>query len=420
MSVRRWTSRNGDAFTRLRLRDALSYAVERTQLRFAGRTLEYLQADGLAEAFPRILEGLVGVVEELAEVGPSADEMQLSREVYDQSFDNPGNALEYLIGAAQRRLLGMPDRSPDELRDRWRALTAQQLRDGLAEILPTLLAIGPEEIGEEPPGWRADVMWSHDRVTGVEYEPIDDREEGALVVGAEGVSWVAPDERCRTVRWDETVACFTWDDGRRTVLGPAGEWVQVVPWAWRGGHGLTGLVDDETDPHRRIRLGEGETLYLQDPADPASTTDVRWLGSLIAARYDGLLVDLVIDTDGLFLLFDEPTSTLHTRRLQARRASSRDELLGADPRNQWVPARHRAHDRHRQAAWLAAHEGHPQDHHPRCQGVRPHARQVGRRADGAQPVPEGARVTFRGVTPKPLSGFRPNVGVLAGRASTHG
>ena len=112
-----------------------------------------------------------------------------------------------------------------------------------------------------------------------------------------------------------------------------------MPWAWRGGHALTGRVDDGTDPHRRIRLGEGETLYLQDPADPSSSSDVRWLGSLIAARYDGLLVDLVIDTDGLFLLFDEPSSTLHTQRLRARRASSRDELLGADPRNQWVPAR---------------------------------------------------------------------------------
>ena len=97
--------------------------------------------------------------------------------------------------------------------------TPQQLRDGLAEILPTLLAIGPKEIGEEPPGWRADDMWSHDLVQVVEYEPIDGREEGALVVGAEGVSWIAPDERCRTVRWDEIVGASRGTTGAAPYSG---------------------------------------------------------------------------------------------------------------------------------------------------------------------------------------------------------
>ena len=79
------------AHSRLRLRDALSYAVERVQIRLTdGCTLEYLQADGLAEAFPRIFEGLVGVVEELADVGPSADEMQLSRTCTTTRSTMPG------------------------------------------------------------------------------------------------------------------------------------------------------------------------------------------------------------------------------------------------------------------------------------------------------------------------------------------
>jgi len=110
-----------------------------------------------------------------------------------------------------------------------------------------------------------------------------------------------------------------------------------VPWCWRGGAQFTQRIDDEIDPERRIRLGEGETQYLRDPGDPQSTTDVRWLGSIVGARYRGDGVDVVIDTDGFFLLFSNQTADSIPLRLQYLSHSDRDTLLGADARNRWVP-----------------------------------------------------------------------------------
>jgi hypothetical protein len=109
----------------------------------------------------------------------------------------------------------------------------------------------------------------------------------------------------------------------------------LVPWCWRGGHHFATRVDDAIDARRRIRLGEGETQYRRDPDDPQSTADVRWLGSIVGARYRGAGVDIVIDTDGFFLLFSREAATLQ-ERLQQLSRSDRLTLLGTDPRNRWV------------------------------------------------------------------------------------
>ena len=110
----------------------------------------------------------------------------------------------------------------------------------------------------------------------------------------------------------------------------------LTPWCWHGGHHFTERVDSAIEPTRRIRLGEGETQYRRDPNDPETTTDVRWLGSIVGARFRGARVDLVIDTDGFFLLFSPPAEDSAAARLQVLSRSDREALLGADPLNRWV------------------------------------------------------------------------------------
>jgi hypothetical protein len=325
------------AMDRLRLRDAICYSVEHFDVPLPdGWSIQTLRADGLADSYQQILDGLVGVIDELAESGPTNEEVERLQHLYGHALDDPRAIVEFMDTVAGRRVLGLPFETLDEVRARVDALTPAELQRDLAEILPTLVATGPLDLGYELPGWSTDGGWSSDRVTGTRYEPLGDREHGTLVVGADGLSWITPDDQARTVRWSEAIACFTWDNGIRTVLGPTGISVVVVPWSWQGGQELTAVVDKQIAEDRRIRLGAGDTQYLPDPEDPESAADVRWLGSVIGVVHDGLRCDLVIDTDGFFLLYSGQLVATPAR-LAVLRTSGREELLKADARNEWLP-----------------------------------------------------------------------------------
>jgi len=324
-------------FDRLRRRDAISYGISVDRVRLdADHALVYFGADGSDGKYTQVFEGLVAMWDELIETGPTQSEWDDMCRSYVAQRDHPQYRVGSLDGDAERQVLGMTYVSDDEWWAKIEALTPDEVRDDFAAIAPTLFGVAPLEVQDGAAGWSVHDPWSDAPVDGSSYQPIEGREEGTLIVGSEGVTWVAEDERLHTVRWDDAVCAFTWDDGRRTVLKPNGEWVSLVPWCWRGGHDLAPRVDEAIDADRLIRLGEGDTQYRRDPNDPQSTTDVRWLGSIVGARYRGAGVDLVIDTDGFFLLFSRQTDDTVAARLQHLRQSDRDTLLGADTRNRWI------------------------------------------------------------------------------------
>ena len=335
------------AVERLRGRDAISYAIEYDHVRIGGgQALEYLQADGTSGSYRPVLDGLVEVLEELAESGPTTSELALFHDQREQLRQHHESALSHLDNNAERCLLGLPTLTSEELEEKLQAVTATQMRRELSDLLPTMLGIGPQELGEDLPGWSTVTSWSTQRVDGQCYEPILSREKGNLIVGSDGVSWALDEDHHRTIRWSDVVACFTWDNGTRHLVGVSGEAVYVVPWNWQGGHALTSLVDSGVEPARRIRMGEGDTQYRTDPKSPDSLADVRWLSTLRGALHGVDRVDLVIDTDGLFLLYRPKGPVLVYRPqgpgqgqlgLQELRSSDREALLGTDARNRWIP-----------------------------------------------------------------------------------
>ena len=325
------------AYDRLRHRDAISYGIAVDRLRLdANHALVYIASDGTEGAYTQVFKGLIEVWDELIQTGPTRAEWDDMRRGYASGHDHPQNRVASLDGDAERHVLGMPYVPDAEHWAKVEALTLEDVRDHFGEIAPTLFGVTPYEVAHGAWGWSKYEPWSDGAVKGDRHYPIEGREEGTLVLGADGVSWVADDGRVHTVRWDEAVSAFTWDDGRRTVLAPNGEVVVLTPWCWRGGQHFTERVDHAIEPARRIRLGEGETQYRGDPNNPETTTDVRWLGSIVGARFRGAQVDLVIDTDGFFLLFSRPAEDSTAARLQVLRRSDREALLGSDPRNRWV------------------------------------------------------------------------------------
>jgi hypothetical protein len=124
----------------------------------------------------------------------------------------------------------------------------------------------------------------------------------------------------------------------RTIVGPSGTAIILIPWNWRDGAGLTALVDSQVDGSRRIDFGEGDTQYLEDEENPDSVTDVHWLASLSGVACDQHRVDVVIDTDGLFILFDRALKFQGQRRLVELRSMDRQALLAGCDLNRWIPS----------------------------------------------------------------------------------
>jgi hypothetical protein len=84
-------------------------------------------------------------------------------------------------------------------------------------------------------------------------------------------------------------------------------------------------------------MGEEEIRRQVDPNDAASVVDERWLASVVGVFCQQQRADLVVDTDGLFILFRTAGADDVSPRLQALRYVGRVPLLGENERNRWIP-----------------------------------------------------------------------------------
>jgi hypothetical protein len=326
------------AFDKLRSQAAVSYSVQFTPTRIsAGQTHAYLAADGSPNDSQQVFDGLVSVVQQLSESGPTTGELAHLKYMRDQMVEHPLSTLEYLDSSAERRTLGLSTPTLEEVLAKLDAQTPDDLRQDVESVLDTILAITPSELEEHVPGWSLYAHWSGGKVSGKEFTPIGGREKGTMIVGAEGISWHLEEDRSRTIHWDEAVACLAWDNGMRRVIGPTGATVVVAPWNWQGGVGLPSFIDDSVGTSRIIRVGEGITQYKADTDDPESATDIRWIACIIGALYGSNRADIVIDTDGIFLLYSRQTQSSLPNRIKELRSADRAELLAGDPGNRWIP-----------------------------------------------------------------------------------
>ena len=303
-----------------------------------GYALQYIEADGAEEGLVRVAADLVDVVDELATSGPRDDEVAVLREYQQQFRDHPQKILSYLESLARMRLLDGEIVGYEESEAMVDAPTPESMRGELDVALPTILMVGPEAVAEHLEGWSLHTHWSEELVEGEQLRPIGDRERGTLVVSPDGVSWGPDDHRRITIRWSEVEACLTVDNGPRAVVAGNGSMIWITPWRWQGGEDLAAVVDAAVDPLRRIRVGEGATQYV-DPSLDDSPVDVRWLGTIAGARWNGRqqdLLSLVIDTDGVFVLYGAKGGLDMRSHLREVRVADRDTLLKIDRRNQWI------------------------------------------------------------------------------------
>ena len=322
---------------RLRRDAAMTYSVTSTRVRLpGGRLIDYFEADAAAGAHAEVIAGIRAVFDELATAGPTEAELDLWRARLGQFRSAPQAVVGDLDNAAERRVLGLPDITAEESDARLEKLSAREIRKDLAAVAATMLVVGPNDVPAAPDGLAPLGSWSEGQPRGVEYLPLAEREKGKLVVSDDAISWMLDSSHVRTVPWDDAVGVLAWDNGVRTVIGPAGNGVVVTPWNWRSGDDVAAIVDKHIDDGRWLRIGEGSTEYRLKPADPTSVAQVRWIASLVGAFLKHERVDIGLMTDGLLVLrrrgdgkLDDRLTELRTRTVPA--------MLKAHPTATWMP-----------------------------------------------------------------------------------
>lgn len=134
------------AENRLRHELGISYGVELERLQLGeDEVLRSIAADGSEEDTQRIAEGLVTVLRELAEHGPTPEELAEDLATLEETLQDPRTHQDLLLFHANRLLNGADPRSGEQMVEELRAVTAQQVRDMARRALDTLLVTVPGE-----------------------------------------------------------------------------------------------------------------------------------------------------------------------------------------------------------------------------------------------------------------------------------
>ena len=266
----------------LRHRLGVSYSTDAAYEPLDRRTAHILlSADTLDRDVTTARNGLVLVLDELAERGPTEEELAREREMARREVEHPHALPSKLIAAACSTLDRTGVLSREALLEGLAATTSGDVRRAAASALRTALLMLPH--GAEVPGGRfsAYPVSSPARVAGRRFsrsdgEPPEPGEEERLVVSDDGVM-LARGADVRTVLFADCAARIRFDTG---VLLWSRDgfnvWVEPAEWK-RGASALRTIeaaaVPSENDvdlrarplPLRRSRPGRGERRLPRAP-----------------------------------------------------------------------------------------------------------------------------------------------------------
>ncbi len=267
---------------RLRFTDSLSYEVGSSGLRVSAEQVQaILWADGLAENMSKVWNGLLAVLDELMEKGPSAEDIREDIEGLRKATEQPSWPMSLLDAHVNGELYGTPALTLDQMIAEMEASGPAEHAALLTEIFPTLIAALPTEVAVLDRRFAAVPGWSTASVPGRQYEllmpkSVAQKAMMQLTVGEEGVSMQHSPGNVVTVRYRECSAALAWDDGSRTLLSWEAFRVHLRPVDWKDGAGISAEIDRHLPPDVVVPRGprpnpDPEALSGTTPL-PASTS----------------------------------------------------------------------------------------------------------------------------------------------------
>src|SRR5438876_2922683 len=126
-------------------------------------------ADSLPENLSKVLNGMLAVLDEVMEKGPSEDELHDDVEALRKSVDNPGWPMALLDSQLTHELFGTTMRTMDEAIAELEKMTPADYAALLREIFPSLLTIVPPGVAVLDPRLTAVPAWSTEEARGTVY-----------------------------------------------------------------------------------------------------------------------------------------------------------------------------------------------------------------------------------------------------------
>lgn len=323
-------------------------------------------ADCLDENAGAVADALTRVLDELADVGPTEEELAHEVDELQRRMTEPTQVDSRAAVAAAMELFGLEFEDDQEQLGMRSSLTPPAAAQALAEALETMLLAVPGETKAPSGRFAPYPVRSPSRVSGRVHRP-----RGAMLrpslrhvqlfAGDDGISRTDGGESLSTVRFDECEAVLRWIDGTRGLWSRDGFYVEVDPAAWRGGGDIVHLIDERTRPELVVPM-DRELEQRSGAVSEVAAANVKqgWqnkdeLAALprfleaheevvtVANAQRGWKAGLLAVTDRrlLFLFFDEvvvdlplalveavetkPASTLSTGKVVVR---SGDEAIG--------------------------------------------------------------------------------------------
>jgi hypothetical protein len=216
-------------------------------------------ADSLPANANDVARELVAVLDDLAETGPTEEELEEEVEQGREWHADPENVSSNLAYWAVEELLGHEFQTDEELIAELAAVTPASAARALSAGLETALLVLPAETRPPDARFTPYPVFSPERVSGKAHalrglNVSRAARKTRLVLGDDGVSLLLGDEDAITVRFDECVALERWSTGDRALWSTDGFRLEIVTEAWRGGDAVIRAVDERVPPELVIPM----------------------------------------------------------------------------------------------------------------------------------------------------------------------
>jgi zinc protease len=361
------------AHKRLRRSSAMSYAPSGSYLSLDGNQVHVVvNADCKDQDALHVQDELLGILDELAEDGPTDEELEWDRTMLERMLNDPNSEPSELDAFTRDALMGIELPTREELLRERDELTASAVSDALAEAMNTLLVLAPT--GVAPSGRRKLSKYAPENtelVEGKTYKvTLEWKEWGELselTVGNDGFSYVSTSTGdVMSLSFADCPVGIQLLSGAMTVVGRDGSWVTVYPHRYERGDEALRQIEDglgrdrlvpvgnrarELDPTLRHQLSEREVGRVAAEIDLLSdllggSEEIRGLAEARREHQIGLLA--VTDRRLLFVfwgtnekeVFEQPLNAisgvkvkgLRTKWLEVTHEGGTTQLRDIEPK----------------------------------------------------------------------------------------
>lgn len=224
----------------LRHEHGLSYGVRAFDDQVdAGQLHAFLAADALADQVPAVAQAAMTAVEELADAGCRAEEIEDHVRRLRELFDGPVGPLAVVQNHARNVLDGRRTYEPAEVLTATAEIGPDAVAATVGELFSAAVVATPEPLPAVQERMPMLPVWSQRVIAG---RPV--RGTGAvLTLGVDGAMLTVGEGQHVTVPFGEVAALLRWNDDKRMMIGKDGFVLRLDPGAWPDGSALLASIE---------------------------------------------------------------------------------------------------------------------------------------------------------------------------------